>query len=179
MRIRQLVALGFATATLGMAAGCATDTPSLEISPVRLDAVFPTGGSTGVSVGAKVTVTFNHAVMAGMEQHAALHEGEVSGRLVAGTWSVSTDRTVLTFSPAQPLKPATKYTIHLGGGMMGADGRPVDFSQNQQRCGGQWATYGMMNGVGGGMMGSGGGMMGQGWQGANGTFGMIFQFTTA
>ena len=28
------------------------------------------------------------------------------------------------------------------------------------------------------MMGRAGGMMGQGWQGANGTYGMIFPFTT-
>ena len=47
--------------------------------------------------------------------------------------------------------------------------------------GGQWATESMMTGgtQHGGGMGPGGGMMGQGWQHpSNGSYGMLFSFTT-
>ena len=49
------------------------------------------------------------------------------------------------------------------------------------RLGGQYATAGMMGiPAGGGMMNGawGPGMMGEGWRSADGTYGMIFTFTT-
>lgn len=64
--------------------------------------------------------------------------------------------------------------LHVGGGMTDATGAPVDYG----RCGalgGQRATPQMMQG---GMMG-GGGEMGPGWQGRDGSYGMLFTFTTA
>lgn len=85
----------------------------------------------------------------------------------------STDRTVLTFTPAQPLKAQTRYSLHLGGGMRDTDGGFVDYGPCVGQYGGQWATQGMM---GGGMMG--GNMMGEGWRHPNGTYGMVFTFTT-
>ncbi len=57
------------------------------------------------------------------------------------------------------LKSATKYTIHLGGGMMDASGRPVNMDPGEM-MGGQYAGGSMMGG--GGMMGGGSGMMGPG-----------------
>ena len=88
-------------------------------------------------------------------------------------WTWSADRSKLTFMPQSPLKAQTTYTLHLGGGMMDADGDDIGYQQCVEAMGGQWATRQMM----GGMMG--GGMMGPGWENANGTYGMIFTFTTA
>ena len=42
--------------------------------------------------------------------------------------------------------------------------------------GGQWIMGGMMTGTHGGMAW---GMMGSGWHNANGSYGMVFTFTTA
>ena len=47
----------------------------------------------------------------------------------------------------------------------------VGLERNGMTMGGQWAS--------GTMMGSNTGMMGPGWQHANGTYGMIFTFTTS
>ncbi len=168
----------FALALPLLAACAGADTPAAPATV--LAAVVPTGGAVGVDPAGIVTVTFSHALMAGMEQYAALHQGDVTGPVVAGTWALSPDRTKLTFTPAVPLQSKTKYTIHLGGGMMDASGRPVNMDPGQM-MGGQYAGGSMMTGggMGGGMMNGGSGMMGPGWQGANGAYGMVFSFTTA
>jgi hypothetical protein len=67
------------------------------------------------------------------------------------------------------------YAIHLGGGMAGANGVAVDCTSGLG-LGGQWIMGGMMTGTHGGM---GWGMMGNGWRNANGSYGMMFSFTTA
>lgn len=141
-----------------------------DANTTALASVTPTGGAVGVDPAGVVTVKFTNPIMAGMEQYAALQEGDVTGPVVVGTWTLSTDRTVLTFTPAAPLKSKTKYTIHLGGGMMDANGHGVNMDPGKM-MGGQYAS--------GGMMGSNSGMMGTGWQGASGNYGMIFSFTTA
>jgi sorbitol-specific phosphotransferase system component IIA len=140
----------------------------------------PVGGAVDVAVGTTVVVTFTHAVADGMEAYAALLEGSVAGPDVPGVWSLSEDRMVLTFVPAAPLKPATTYVIQLGGAMMDADGDLVDFETYGMGMGGQWATRTMMGGMGGGMGGQTGTHMGTGWQHpTNGSYGMVFTFTTA
>ncbi len=69
------------------------------------------------------------------------------------------------------------YTVHLGGGMTDFQNGPVDFDTYGPHMGGDWATDDMM--MGGGMMGGSGPHMGEGWQHSNGSFGMVFGFTTA
>ena len=158
--------------------GC-SEVPTAEQAGVMLLSVAPEGGSVGVAPGASVVVTFDHAILSSMTAYAALHEGPVTGPVVAGTWTLSMDRTVLTFAPAQALKPATSYTIHLGGGMEGAHGERMDFeTHGGTHMGGQWATGGMMSD---GMTGMGGSHphMGEGWSHPNGASGMVFTFTTA
>jgi len=114
----------------------------------------------------------------GMEAYAELHEGSVTGPVVEGAWTLSEDRMVLTFAPTQALKPSTTYVIHLGGGMMDELGNHVNLGQHGLGMGGQWATQTMMTGGMG--MGGNGHMTGTGWaHPTNGSFGMIFSFTTA
>lgn len=175
----RMLGLGLAAAA-ALLAGCSDDGFSPDpLEPTLLEAVAPVGGAASVSVGSTVTVTFSRAMMHGMETLAVLHEGPVTGPVVSGQWSWSADRTRLTFTPAQPLKPATRHTLHLGGGIRDAQGRVIDMQHHAAHMGGQWATGGMMQG-GGGMMGTGGGShMGAGWQHANGSYGMLFAFTTA
>jgi len=159
--------------------GACSDDPVAEAEEVVLLSVAPAGGSVGVDVGVSVVATFDHALMPSVVENAALHEGGVDGPEVVGTWTLTGEGTVLTFTPAEALKPATSYTIHLGGGMHGDHGEPLNFEMHgSAHMGGQWATGRMMSG---GMPGMGGSHphMGDGWSHANGSYGMIFSFTTA
>ena len=169
-----LVAFGLLTAA---ACGDTSTDPVIEVA--ALLTVAPAPGTLDVAVDANVTVTFDHAIGPGMEDFAALHEGVLTGPIVDGTWALSADRMVLTFDPAQPLKAATTYVIHLGGGMTDDHGNHVNLDQHGLGMGGQWATHTMMTSGGMGM-GQNGQMMGQGWaHPTNGSFGMVFSFTTA
>jgi len=138
--------------------------------------VSPAGGATSMAVGSAITFRFNGAMGAGMEQYVDLHMGDLSGAEVAMTCAWSADRTLLTCTPGSPLAAHTTYAIHLGGGMMSAGGTAVDYTTYGPGMGGQWIMGGMMTGTHGGMAW---GMMGNGWQNANGSYGMVFSFTTA
>lgn len=174
---RALLSIATA-AVVGLSTACATDSTAPAVDdpapPALLLSVQPSGGAVDVSVGDTVVVTFDHAVAQGMEAYAALHEGSVAGPEVAGAWTRSADGMKLMFVPTSALKPSTTYVVHIGGGMMDANGNPVNLETHGMGMGGQWATQTMM---GGGM--STGGMMGTGWQHpTNGSFGMVFSFTT-
>jgi hypothetical protein len=140
----------------------------------ELVSVVPSGGSTGVSASGPMVMTFSRPMMAGMEQYVDLHQGDASGPLVAITCTWSADRLTLTCVPGQSLQANAPYTLHMGGGMMDADDHPVDMG-HQSQTGGQWLMPGMMGGMHGGAPMSG---MGAGWKGANGSYGMVFTFTT-
>jgi hypothetical protein len=171
---RKTISTLLAVGLLGGLAACATDSVTDFPETTELLSVVPVGGATGVDPNQPITVEFTHPVGWGMEQYVALHEGDVSGPIVPGTWTWSENRTVLTFAPDEPLRPQTQYTLHVGGGLTDADGNIVSCQQGES-WGGQWVTSGMMGGMGSGS----GGMMGAGWQHQNGTYGMGFVFTTA
>jgi len=138
--------------------------------------VSPAGGATGMAVGSPMTFRFNGAMGIGMEQYVDLHMGDLSGAEVAMSCAWSADRTLLTCTPGSPLASRTTYALHLGGGMTSAGGMAVDYTTYGPGMGGQWIMGGMMTGTHGGM---GWGMMGSGWRNANGSYGMVFTFTTA
>ena len=161
-------------AVLTALATSACDGNMMSAEPLtELAAVIPTGGAVDVSVHTNVTIQFTHPMMAGMEAYVALQEGDPTGPVVHGSWAWSQDRTSLAFTPAEPLRAHTRYTIHVGGGMMDANGGPLGFEQHGGRMGGLWANTQMMSG------GWGPSMMGTGWRHANGSYGMVFSFTTA
>ena len=142
---------------------------------VSFMSVAPISGATGVAVGAPITFRFSGAMGAGMEQYFDLHMGDLSGAEMPMACAWSSDRTQLTCTPNTPLTAHTTYAIHLGGGMMSAAGSAIDYSAGLG-MGGQWIMGGMITGTHGGM---GWGMMGNGWRNANGSYGMVFTFTTA
>ena len=159
--------------SLGSLAACAADPVGAnDPRPVVLS-VSPSNGETGVSTAGPVVVTFSHAMIAGMEMNVVLHEVSVTGPSVAGTATWSTDRTILSFVPAAALKSATTYVLHIAPTLRAASGQVLDHGSCAS-LGGRSVTSGMM---GGGM--PGGGMMGGGWQMAEGSYGVIFSFTTA
>ncbi len=176
-KLWTLLLIPFVLSTL---AACSHMTEPVEEDELALQTVIPTGGDTNVDPNEPVVLQFNHPIHAGMEAYAALHLGDVTGPEVDGVWTVSEDGTKLTFTPSQPLLRATTYTIHVGGGMTDDHGSHVNLGTHGLGMGGSWATGTMMNGgaMGGGMGGSN--HMGEGWQHPdNGTYGMVFTFTTA
>ena len=138
---------------------------------VALQSIAPANGAIGVSPTTPTTMRFSGAMGGGMESYVLLHEGTLTGPVVAGRWSWSGDRRTLTFTPDAPLRARTTYLIHMGGGMRAADGALMDYG-SCAGLGGRSVSAGMMAGGGSGMMGSG-------WQGTDGGYGMIFTFITA
>jgi hypothetical protein len=179
---RSVSRAGLTALMLLAVAACAGMPTALHEGTTLLTSVVPAGGSTGVDVATTVTIQFSHGMGAGMEAYAALHGGDVAGPVVSGTWSWAADRTALTFAPTGALKRQTRYTLHLGGGMLDATGHAIGFGRHGSHMGGEWAEGGMMCGGcmmgSAGVMGAGSGHMGRGRKPANGSHGMVFSFTT-
>jgi hypothetical protein len=176
--LRHLRAIGLVSTALVAIGGCQAQlsAPADLTEATAAASIVPPGGSTAVDRNAPIVITFTRPMQAGMEMYMALHEGDVTGPEVRGTRTWSDDRRRLTFAPAEPLKPQTRYTLHLGGGMRDADGGLVTLAPCATRDGGRWATGQMMSGR---MMGERD-MMGPGWRHPDdGTYGMVFPFTTA
>jgi hypothetical protein len=171
------------------AAGCGTDgtapADSGTPSATAVLSVVPAGGTTSVDPNGPFSITFDGAMMPGMERYVDLHRGDVTGPVHPMSCAWSADYTTLTCTPAQPLDPTTWYTFHLGGGVQGSNGTPV--AMDPGTCAGAWAEPGPRNGHGpdeGHMMGETHGgepwsMMDPGWHHANGSYGMVITFQTA
>ncbi len=140
-----------------------------------LMSVSPAGGSSGVPANTALTMRFGRAMAPGMEQFVDLHVGDPSGPTVPIRCGWSSDRTLLSCMPETPLRPHTRYALHVGGGMTDADGHLVEMGQYGAAMGGHWLYSNMMSGHGGMSWG----MMGGGWHNPNGSYGMFFTFTTA
>lgn len=180
MRI-EVMRAGMLVASLAVIAACGSDGtgPSSLPPPVaattELLSVMPSGGSTGVSTTGNLVMTFDHPMMVGAEQYLDLHRGDASGPLepIGCTWS--SDRLSVACQPAQRLQHNAQYTFHAGGGMMDAHDHPIDIGVHGAQMGGQWLMPGMMGGMHAAMPMGG---MGAGWKAANGSYGMVFTFTT-
>ena len=156
--------------------GC-SDSP-VVVGTTALVAVAPADGSTGVATTPRIEVRFDGPLASGAEALIALQVGDCPGPVVAGTWSASPDNRTLAFAPASPLHPGMRYTIHVGGGMGDADGALVDLETHGPGLGGMWVTEATVLGMGGMGMGGMPAHAGPGWRGANGFFGLAFEFTT-
>ena len=150
---------------------------SAALAP-SLASIQPGNAATGVDPSAPVVLKLSQSMQTGMEMLVVLHEDNVTGATIPASAAWSLDRMTLTLKPQSALKRGTTYVVHLSPSLQDTAGRMINM------------TSGTMLGgrtVSGGMMGSGSmtngqwgpGMMGAGWQASNGTFGMIFTFTTS
>ena len=150
---------------------CSSDnTTPTTTAATALDAVA-IDPATAAHPGGTMTMEFNGAMMTGMEQYVDLHRGDTTGAQVPMTCTMSSDRTTITCAPNAALTPGAEYTLHMGAGMTGSSGTPIDMSAGMG-MGGSWMT--------GGMGGShNGAMMGGGWTDSAGHTGMLFPFTAS
>jgi hypothetical protein len=145
-------------------------------SATSLTTVSPVGGATAVDPTAPIVLTFSAPIAQGMEAYMDVHQGTTAGPVMPMSCAWSADRTVLTCTHAAPFEHGAMYTTHIGGGMMDADDMPIDMNATGHRMGGEWLESGMMGGTHAGQPTSG---MGPGWHGSNGSYGMMFTFTTS
>jgi hypothetical protein len=172
-----------------VAAACGSDTTAPDGSTVpsasALLSVNPEGGTTGVDPNGPFSFTFDGAMLSGMERYVDLHRGDVTGPIHPLSCAWSPDHSTLTCTPATPLDPVTGYTLHVGGGVRGSNGTPIQMDPGS--CGGAWAEPGPPDGHGPGeghMWGENHGgepwpTMDSGWRHLNGTYGMVIPFQTA
>jgi hypothetical protein len=156
--------------------GCSSSDNAPNQTTTTLTLVSPAGGAANVNPAAPISLTFSGPMAQGMESYMDVHAGTTAGAIVPMTCTWSADRTTLTCTHAAPLAAGSTYTIHVGGGMTDASGRAVDMDAMVNMMGGVWLMPGMMGGTHAGQPMS---MMGAGWQGSNGSYGMMFTFTTA
>lgn len=188
MSTRKVTTVALLSAVL--ATGCGSETTAPSAPPPSPSAatevlsVTPEGGTTNIGLGGPFVLRFSGAMMSGMEQYVDLHRGDVSGPTQPMTCTWSADSATLTCAPATSLEPGTWHTLHVGGGMMGADGAPIQMEPGDWM--GEWTQPGAPRGPGmmdGPMTGQSHGgepwtMMGSGWRHANGTYGMVLRFQT-
>lgn len=131
------VTLGVAGAMLGIAA-CSDSSPTTPGAVTTLSEITPRPGATAVDPGGPIMLRFTGAMGDGMERYMSLHRGYVAGPLVPMSCAWSTDRSTLSCKPGSgPLQSGTRYTIHLGSGMMDAGGHVVETEQRGMQMGGQ------------------------------------------
>jgi hypothetical protein len=171
MRRVLSVVLTLGGVLLGWAA-CGSD-PVAPGEVAVLSSVAPVGGATNVDINTTISVGFSHAMQAGMEQYMVVHEGDLSGPLVPGTWTWSDGGTICEFTPDGPFGHQMQYMLHVGGGVKDVHGHHVDFTDGVTHMGGHMIHDTMMHGS---MMGRS--MMGEGWMHPDGTYGVGFPFTT-
>lgn len=164
-----------ACSALLVAIGCNSSDNAPNQATTTLTLVSPSGGATNVEATAPVRVTFSGPMAQGMENYVDLHQGTAAGPTMPMTCVWSAERTTLACTHATPFAAGSSYTIHVGGGMMDANGHPIDMDAMVTAMGGVWLMPGMMGGMHAGQPMN---MMGQGWQGANGSYGMMFTFIT-
>ena len=166
---RLLAARSLLAGAAALTAGCSSGMMAPDLA-TQLLWVSPRGGATAVASTTDVVLSFNRPMMIGMEQYVVLHQGSATDLAIPMQCNWSDGERTLTCRPSQSLVPASLYTIHMGGGMTDADGQGVGMGQFGMGMGGRWAT--------GGMLGGQSGMMGTGWMHGNGSYGMLFEFTT-
>lgn len=141
-----------------------------SVQAVLLD-VVPHGGHVGVDPTGTMYAHFDHPMREDMHNFASLHDGDLDGPEVDGSWGWSHEHHRLNFVPHEPLQEHARYTLHLGGGLVDQHGHHVDFEQHGFEMGGEWAH--------GSMMGRGHRHAeGPGWRHQNGSYGMFFGFMT-
>jgi len=179
----RLLLASFPIVAIACSSSPMADDLTESTGPTLLLSVQPAAGAVDVSLTTGVKVRFNNSISTNVRSYIALHDGDCPGPVVDGRWTRTPDGTGLDFSPFILLIPGTEYTVHVGGGMTDGSGQVFDLRLHGIPLGGEAATAEMVLGPDG--MGMGMDMMGQTithtglcWADSDGTYGVVFQFTT-
>jgi hypothetical protein len=175
MRTHPLTAVLLACGALLGGVACSDSGNGPATPATTLTTVSPAGGAANVATNASIVLTFSDSMGTGMEALMDLHMGTAAAATMPMTCTWSADRTTVTCTHAA-FAPGATYTLHVGGGMMDANGMPIGMGAMVNQMGGMWLQPGMMGGMHAGAPMS---SMGSGWMGTNGNYGMTFTFTTA
>jgi hypothetical protein len=91
-----------------------TFTTADETAPI-VNSTSPTGGATAVSVGTNVVVTFNEPINSSDNLANIIKVTQSTNPPLAGSYALSSDGRVATFTPAVALADSTTYTINVNG----------------------------------------------------------------
>ncbi|GII53523.1 hypothetical protein Pth03_19120 [Planotetraspora thailandica] len=83
-----------------------------DVYPPAVTSAAPVAGSSSVPTTVKPSVTFGEPIMAGT---GVVTVKDSTGAAVAGSASLSTDRTSLTFTPTASLAPGEPFTVSVSG----------------------------------------------------------------
>jgi hypothetical protein len=176
MSSRSLIPSLIACGAFLFAAGCSDGNSTPSQTTTTLTLVSPAGSATNVSPASPVVLTFSGPMAQGMEGYVDLHQGTGAGAIIPMACSWSADHTTLTCSHPAPLATGATYTVHVGCGMMDANGEVCGLDDAVTHMGGHWLDGGMMGGMHDGHPTN---TLDPHWQCSNGRYGMTFTFTTA
>ena len=111
-----------------LAAACGASSSGSTTETARLLSVSPAGGSVSSSTTPTVMIRFSSAMKSGMEQYVDLHDGTIAGPIIPMHCTMAADRTAISCTPDHPLAAHGTSILHIGAGMMDADGRMVSDS---------------------------------------------------
>jgi hypothetical protein len=106
-----------------------TTGPSVDFAAPQVVAVSPSNGATGVPVQSAVQVQFSKAVNALTVTNSTFTVSN-GASLVAGSISVAPDGRSATFTPSEPLSPATTYVVRINSGAIDLGGQAVTAFQS-------------------------------------------------
>jgi hypothetical protein len=121
MQGSRMWAIGVVLLTTGALTACGGSAAEPHTRGAVLLSVQPAAGSVDVDPASPIVLEFDRPLTGAAAEHVMVHEGEM-GALVAGVWALSEEGRRLTFTPAQPLRPATSYSVHVPGEMHGRGG---------------------------------------------------------
>ncbi|MCL4860855.1 MAG: carboxypeptidase regulatory-like domain-containing protein [Caldilineaceae bacterium] len=96
----------------------------LDTAPPAISAVIPANGAGNIPVTQTIQVRFSEPVQAGTVNGTNLVVSNSSG-LLSGSWTLSADSTLATFTPAATFRDFDRITVRVKTGIVDLVGRPL------------------------------------------------------
>jgi hypothetical protein len=115
----------------------------------------PTGGGTGASVRLTgvlphdsvaadlvedIRIVFSGAVAEGSSEFVDIHAGSTRGEAIEANCGLTSADAIISCEPVEPFEAGQEYWIHVGGGIRGFNGNPVDLTALGTLLGGTVVT---------------------------------------
>lgn len=94
---------------------------------VRLTGVLPRDSVSADSVES-IRVVFSGPLAEGSADYVDIHSGTTRGDPFEANCFLTSAETIITCTPAEPFEAGSEYWVHVGGGIRGFNGSPVDLA---------------------------------------------------